>query len=255
MKPLAAAAALLSISMSLGCGGDDTSDGTVVVFAASSLTEAFTEIGAAFSSAHPDADVTFNFGASSTLARQIADGAPAGVFAAADEAQLAAVREAGAVRGDPAIFATNVLELVVAPDNPRDITALADLARDDVIVVLAAPEVPIGGYSARVLERAGVDVEPASFEENVKAVVNKVVLGEADAGIVYATDVAAAGDDADGVPIPAELNVTARYPIAALAGGAVLAEQADADLADAFVEFVLGKEGQTVLAQFGFAPP
>jgi molybdate transport system substrate-binding protein len=199
--------------------------------------------------------VTFNFGASSSLARQIADGSPAGVFASADEAQMSTVAASGVVRGDVERFATNVLAVVVGADNPKGIAELGDLAREDVVVVLAAPEVPIGGYSAEVLERAGVDVEPASYEENVKAVVNKVVLGEADAGIVYSTDVAAAGADAVGIAIPDELNVTARYPIAALTGGAVLADGADAEIADEFVTFVLGEEGQAVLARFGFGPP
>jgi molybdate transport system substrate-binding protein len=256
VKPLLLAAVMLSASISGGCAAtDDNSRRTLVVFAASSLTEAFTEIGAEFNSAHPGADVGFNFGSSSALARQIVERAPATVFASADEVQMETVAAAGAVRGESHIFATNVLEIVVADGNPLGIAGVADLARDDIVVVLAAPEVPIGAYSAEVLERAGVDVEPASYEENVKAVVTKVVLGEADAGIVYATDVAGAGDDADGVTIPPDLNVTARYPIAAVVGGAVRAEPEDAELADAFVAFVIGEQGQAVLRRSGFGPP
>jgi molybdate transport system substrate-binding protein len=148
-------------------------------------------------------------------------------------------------------FATNTLAIVVAAANPESIGDLSDLSRDGLVVVLAAPEVPIGAYTADVLAQAGVVARPASFEENVKAVVNKVALGEADAGIAYATDVAAAGDAVVGVAISADDNIVATYPIAALTSPDDDDDNGD-ELARKFIEFVLGPEGQTVLARFGF---
>ena len=135
------------------------------------------------------------------------------------------------------------------PGNPKGITGVADLANHDLIVVLCAPEVPCGKYAAQIFENAGVTVTPKSFEENVKAVVTKVTLGEADAGIVYATDVTAAGAEAEGVEIPADINVVAEYPIAATT------EAPNADGAQAFIDFVLSEQGQKILASYGFLAP
>lgn len=159
------------------------------------------------------------------------------------------VVDAGAAGGSPRTFATNSLAILVEPGNPRGIGGLADLADDDLIVVSCDPAVPIGAYTAEVLDAAGVDVEFDSLEENVRSVAAKVQLGEADAGIVYITDVLAAGDAADGVAIDAELNVVAEYPIV------TTAEADDPGLAAAFVEFVLGDDGQDVLAELAFGPP
>jgi molybdate transport system substrate-binding protein len=223
--------------------------GDVTVFAAASLTAAFTEIGDAFVVENPDAKVTFNFAASSELVTQIGEGAPADVFASADVSNMTKLTDAGNNASDPVVFATNLAEIILGPGNPKGITGVADLANPDLIVVLCAPEVPCGKYAAKVFENAGVTVTPKSLEENVKAVVTKVTLGEADAGIVYVTDVTAAGDKADGVEIPAEINVVAEYPIA------VTKEAANAEGAQAFIDFVNSDEGQKILASYGFLAP
>jgi molybdate transport system substrate-binding protein len=225
-----------------GCSGGDGSssgDGSVTVFAAASLTDAFTAVGAAFGAATPGSTVTFNFGASSSLATQIEEGSPADVFAAADEATMTELAGAGVLGSEPSVFTTNAAEIIVAPGNPLGITGVADLANPEFVVVACAPAVPCGRYTATVLDRAGVTVTPRSLEENVRGVVSKVLLGEADAGIVYRTDVLAAGNSASGVAIPDETNVVARYPIAVVA----------------FVDFVRGPEGQRILATFGFVAP
>ena len=248
-----AAAAVLAAAM-VGCGDDDDSDagaagGDVTVFAAASLTDAFTEIGQAFELNQPDASVTFNFAASSELVAQIDQGAPADVFASADEANMTKLTDAGNNGGESRVFATNRLEIIVQAGNPHGISAVSDLADPDLIVVTCAPEVPIGAYSAEVLANAGVEVTPDSLEENVRAVVTKVTLGEADAGVVYTTDVLAAGDQAEGIEIPADLNVTATYPIA------VTRDAPNPRGAAAFVDFVLSPEGQDVLERYGFTAP
>jgi molybdate transport system substrate-binding protein len=223
--------------------------GNITVFAAASLTTAFTEVGEAFMAAHPDAEVSFNFASSSDLVTQIDQGAPADVYASADQANMTKLVDAGGNAGDPAIFATNSLQIIVEPGNPKQINGVADLARPDLIYVTCAPEVPIGAYAAQVLAQADVSVTPASLEENVKGIVTKVTLGEADAGIVYATDVLAAGDDAEGVEIPAEINVSASYPMV------VTDEAPNPQGGQAFVEFVLGASGQQILASHGFSAP
>ena len=223
--------------------------GSVNVFAAASLTDAFEAIGVEFEAAHPDVDVVFNFAASSELVAAIVDdGAPADVFASADQNNMHKLVDAGRNDGDPATFATNSLQIIVEPGNPMDIATLDDLADPDLIFVTCDPAVPIGAYTQQVLDAAGVDVTPASLEENVRGIVTKVTAGEADAGIVYATDVLAAGDDAEGVPIPDDLNVVAEYPIANVT------EAGNPDGAAAFTEFVLGDEGQEILAEFAFGP-
>jgi molybdate transport system substrate-binding protein len=252
--------ALVIVGVATGaCGDDDQGEGSaapgdirrdeVTVFAAASLTGAFTELGDEFAAVNPDIDVTLNFASSSDLVAQIGEGAPADVFASADEPNMARLTDGAGTTGVPAVFATNRLEIIVAPGNPHRIVTVADLAGPDLIVVTAAPEVPIGRYADEVLARAGVEVTPKSLEENVKAIVTKVVLGEADAGIVYATDVRAAGSDADGVEIPVDLNVVATYPIA------VPAESPNPGTAAAFIDFVLSPEGQATLASFGFGSP
>ena len=249
----------IAIGALAGCGSDtagsgDTgpgggSTGTVTVFAAASLKEAFTELGEAFEAANPGATVTFNYAASSALAQQIREGAPADVFASADEANMQKVVDAGELRGQPVAFATNSLEIIVAPGNPERIAGLADLASSDVLYVTAAPGVPVGAYTAEVLRSADVDASPASLQADVKALVTTVTSGEADAAIVYATDVAAAGDQADGVAIPAEVNVVATYPIG------VTAEASNPGGAAEWVAFVTGPDGQAILARHGFGPP
>jgi len=232
------------------CGSaDDADSGEIVVFAAASLTEAFTELGNAFGELDPDGSVTFSFAASSELVAQITEGAPADVFASADLANMDRLADAGATDGVPVVFASNRSEIVVAPGNPLGITGVGDLADDDLVLVTCAPEVPCGSYAAEIFANAGVSPTPDSYEENVKAVVSKVVLGEADAGIAYATDVRAAGDAAAGVEIPADLNVVAEYPIA------LTAEAANPAGGRAFVDFVLSDAGQAILADHGFSSP
>ena len=232
-----------------GTASGDIASGDITVFAAASLTDAFTELGDAFTAANPDASVTLNFASSSDLAVQIGEGAPADVFASADQPNMAKLTDGAGTIEAPEVFATNRLEIIVEPGNPLEIAGVADLADPDLIFVTAAPDVPIGRYAAEVLASAAVEVTPKSLEENVKAIVTKVVLGEADAGIVYATDVRAAGSDAEGVEIPSELNVIANYPIAVPSGSA------KPESAAAFIDFVLSPEGQAILASFGFGSP
>ncbi|HEX7277075.1 MAG TPA: molybdate ABC transporter substrate-binding protein [Acidimicrobiales bacterium] len=237
-----------------GCGGSEKApatapplSGTVTVLAASSLSESFTALGHRFEADHPGLTVTFNFGASSSLARQLIDGAPGDVLATADEITLGQALSADAV-GAPAVFARNRLAIVTRPGNPEAIRGLADLARPGLVVVLCAREVPCGRFAVEALAKAGVTVEAASLEENVKAVLAKVTLGEADAGIVYVTDVAAARDEIAGVTIADGQNVVAAYPVA------VATDAANPAGARAWVDFVLGPTGQAILSSFGFAP-
>ncbi len=247
----ALAGALLVTLAAAGCGGDEgkASEGptpTITVFAAASLTEAFTELGRQFESANR-AKATFSFGASSSLAQQVANGAPADVLATADEQSMQRVADRQA---QPAtVFAQNRLAVVVRRGNPKGVRSLADLARPDVIVVLCAPEVPCGRFGAQATSRAGVEVRARSLEPDVKGVVSKVSLGEADAGIVYVTDVRAAAGELEEVTIPPEHNVLARYPIAPLRGGP------SPELARAFTEFVRSAPGRAVLDKAGFQAP
>jgi molybdate transport system substrate-binding protein len=219
--------------------------GDLTVLAAASLTDAFEAIGEAFEAANPDVSVTFVFAASSELATQIREGAPADVFASADERTMEIVVDADAVAGHPRVFATNTLAIIVEAGNPLGIVDLADLTDPELIVVSCDPSVPIGAYTQQVLDAAAVEIPFDSYEENVRSVAAKVELGEADAGIVYASDVTAAGRAAAGVAIPPELNVLAEYPIA------VTAEAANPVAAEAFSEFVLGA-GQELLTEHGF---
>ncbi len=242
-----AAAAVIACFVLAGCGSDSGRSDQVTIFAPSSLTEVFAAMGDAYARVNPDADPTFTFASSSDLARQIIEGAPADVFASADLANMTKVTDAGVTDVDPVVFATNRAEIIVAPGNPLGVVGVEDLASDDLVVVVCAPEVPCGTYAAEVFANALVEVTPDSLEENVKAVVTKVTLGEADAGIVYATDVIAAGPAATGVAIPDDINVVAEYPIATI-GDAGLAAQD-------FIDFVLSPKGQAILAGFGFGAP
>ena len=248
-----AAFALVSAS----CGSDSSNSNTttspvtgdITVLAAASLTAAYTEMGNAFKTVHPGANVVLSFGASSALVTQINEGAPADVFASADQSNMTKLTDSGNNAGGPQVFATNSLQIIVGKGNPKGITAVADLAKPDLLYVTCAPEVPIGKYAAQVLTAANVTVTPVSFEQNVKGIVTKVTAGEADAGIVYKTDVIAAGSAAAGVDIPADINVTATYPV-------VVIKKAPNPLgAQAFVDFVLSDQGQTILASYGFTAP
>lgn len=227
----------------------DAVSGELTVFAAASLADAFEAVGERFEQAHPDVDVVFNFASSSTLATQITRGAPADVLASANQTQMDVVDDAGLVSGERTDVAGNSLQIAVEPGNPKDVEGLRDLARDDITVVLAAEEVPAGEYAREALDAQGIELNPASLETDVRAVLSRVALGEADAGVVYTSDVASAGDDIEGVDIPPEQNVPASYPIATLADGP------NPDAAAAFVDHVTSDDGQNVLGDFGFSSP
>ncbi|HXQ56516.1 MAG TPA: molybdate ABC transporter substrate-binding protein [Actinomycetes bacterium] len=250
---LAAVLAVAALVLA-ACGGDDnTSSGgssgsanEIKVFAAASLTAAFTELGQRYTSANGGTKVTFNFAGSQALATQIRQAAPADVFASADTTNMDKVKD---LVGTPQNFASNLLQIVVEKGNPKAVKGLDDLANPDLKVVLAAPDVPAGRYAAEALNTAKVTVKPVSEEDNVKAVVTKVSLGEADAGMVYVTDVTAGGGKVQGVDIPKDQNVTATYPIATVKAGKAQ------DKAQAFMDLVLSDQGQQVLKQYGFLPP
>ncbi len=232
--------------------GDDSSSGTsgeVVVFAASSLTEAFTEIGEAFTAGNPDAQVVFTFAGSGDLVTQITEGAPADVFAAADDTNMTKLVDAGETAGETVSIAKNTMEIIVEEGNPKAIGGVADLARPDLIVVLCDQSVPCGKSAATVLSNAGVTLTPASLEDKVKGVVTKVSAGEADAGIVYVTDVNAAGVIAEGVEIPADINVINNYPIVVTKGST------KPDAAQDFIDYVVSEAGLAIIASYGFLAP
>src|SRR6185295_1432782 len=200
---------------STACSADAPSaPKAVTVFAAASLTSAFQAIAAAYEKEHTGAKVQLNFAGSPTLVQQIRDGAPADVFASADEANVQKLVDAGEIEGAPVIFARNTLQIAVAAGNPKHVTGLSDLGKPGLVIALCGPTVPCGRYAAEAFAKAGVPVPSASQELDVKAVTTKVALGEADAGVVYVTDVRAAGAKVDGVVIPEASNVVARYPIA-----------------------------------------
>jgi molybdate transport system substrate-binding protein len=252
-----AAAALLTA----GCGSDDHAaaggagpaapsslSGRITVFAAASLTDSFTALGNGFEAAHPGASVTFGFGSSSGLAAQIAQGAPADVFASASARTMDQVVAAKAA-SSPRPFARNVMEIAVPPSNPAGVTALADLAKPGVKVALCAEAVPCGSTARKVFTNAKLRVTPVTNEVDVKATLSKVQLGEVDAGVVYVTDVRAAGDRVTGIGIPAGVNAATSYPIAPLTASR------NAALAAAFVDHVLSPEGSEALADAGFEAP
>ena len=223
--------------------------GDVVVFAASSLTEAFTEMATAFEVGNPDAHITFNFAGSGDLVTQIGQGAPADIFASADDANMEKLTDAGEAVGDPVSIAKNTMEIITEKGNPKGIATVADLAKPDTIVVLCADTVPCGKSAAAVLKNAGVTLTPKSLEDKVKGVVTKVSAGEADAGIVYVSDVAAAGETTTGVEIPADINVINNYPVT------LTKEATNPDAATAFMAFMASASGQAILAKYGFLAP
>lgn len=236
-------------SASTGSPSADPVTGTVTVFAAASLTATFTKLGKAFETEHPGAKVTFSFAGSSDLVSQITEGAPADVFASADEANMAKVTTAKLANGQPVDFATNVLAIAVPPGNPAKITAFSDLAKPGVKTVVCAPQVPCGAATAKVEASSGVTLTPVSQESSVTDVLGKVESGEADAGIVYVTDVKGAGSKVDSVPFPEAATTVNTYPIVALAAAA------NPVGATAFVDFVTGMKGRAVLAAAGFGAP
>jgi molybdate transport system substrate-binding protein len=238
-----AAVVLLVLAGCASAGG-----GTLTVFAAASLTDVFTELGNRFERENPGLDVRFTFAGSSALATQIEQGAPADVFAAADEAQMARVVDSG-LAADPEPFASNVLEIAVPPGNPAGVTGLDDFARDGLTLAVCAPEVPCGTAAEELFAAASVSPRPDTQEEDVRAALTKVQLGEVDAALVYATDVVAAGDSVEGVVVPEADGAVNRYPIC------LLTDAPDPGPARAFVDLVLSEDGRRALADHGFRDP
>ncbi len=220
----------------------------MLVFAAASLSDAFTEIGAAFETANPGVDVELNLAGSSTLREQILEGAPADVFAAADEKTMSVVVDDGLVAGSAEIFTTNRLQIAVPAGNPGAVSGLSDFADDELLTGLCAAAVPCGDFARQVLANAGVDPAVDTNEPDVRSLLTKIAADELDAGIVYLTDIAA-NDRVDGIEIPAEVNVEATYPIAELVSSD------NQSGAAAFVAFVLSPDGQAILTRHGFSAP
>ncbi len=237
----------LALSL-VACGTEEPADGLsgdITVFAAASLTDTFTELGKRFEEANPGTTVTFNFAGSSALAAQINEGAPADVFASASPTNMDQVSQVE----EPTTFVRNRLEIVVPAGNPAGITGLADFADASKKIALCAEQVPCGAAAKKAFDAAGITAAPDTLEQDVKAVLTKVTLGEVDAALVYRTDVLAAGDKVEGIEFPEAEQAINDYPIAALA------EAPNAEGAAAFVEFVLSAEGVEVLTEAGFDKP
>ncbi|MFE9680341.1 molybdate ABC transporter substrate-binding protein [Streptomyces sp. NPDC006285] len=257
----AGAAALLALS---ACSSSDdssaTSDasasgssgavsGTVTVFAAASLKESFTTLGEEFEKQHPGTKVTFSFGGSDSLAASITGGAPADVFASASPKTMKIVTDAGDTSGPPATFVRNELEIATLPGNPDGISSLKDLTESDLKVVLCDKAVPCGAAAQQALDAAGLRLTPASYEQDVKAALTKVELKEADAAVVYKTDVRAAGDKVEGVEFPESADAVNDYPIVQLK------DAQNAEAARAFIALVRSAAGRQVLTGAGFRTP
>jgi len=236
-----------SVSDSLTSAQPDQLQGSLTILAAASLTESFTELAAIFAADHPDVTIApISFAGSTTLATQIREGAPADIFAAADEATMRSVSDL--LEGEPIPFATNSLQIAVQSGNPLNISELAGLSVPGLQLVLCAPQVPCGATAQSLLESENIVLTPASEELNVKAVLTKVQLGEADAGLVYVTDIAAA-EAVEGVSVPGADEVKSTYPIG------ILETSVNQTVAGAFRDFVVSDRGQNILAQFGFGRP
>jgi molybdate transport system substrate-binding protein len=226
-----------------------SSGGSLTVFAAASLKTTFTQLGHEFEADHPGAKVNFSFGGSSDLVAQLQNGAPADVFASADEANMTKATNAGLGAGTPQIFATNVLEIAVPEGNPAGIHGFGDLAKPGLRLVLCAKQVPCGSAAQKAAQAAGVTLKPVSEEQSVTDVLGKVISGDADAGVVYVTDVKGAGGKVEGVEFPESSAAVNRYPIAALK------QSKEPGLAQEFVDFVRGDQGRKVLGDAGFGAP
>ncbi|MBV9922064.1 MAG: molybdate ABC transporter substrate-binding protein [Pseudonocardia sp.] len=260
MRALAAIGAASALLLT-GCGGSSGGTSapasasaapqaqTLTVLAAASLTESFNAIGKQFETDHPGVTVKFNYAGSSDLAQQIVNGAPADVFAAASDATMKTVTDAKLTAAPPVTFAKNVLQIATPPGNPKRIAAFADLAKPDVKVVVCAPQVPCGAAAQKIEKSTGITLKPVSEEADVKSVLSKVQTGDADAGLVYVTDVNSAGNKVQGVNFPEASQAATNYPIA------VLKNAPAADLANQFQSAVTGEQGQKVLDQAGFAKP
>jgi len=245
--------ALLAVGVA-GCGGDTsppsgTTGGPVTVFAAASLTESFTTLGARFEEAHPGTTVTFNFAGSAVLATQINEGAPADVLAAASPRNLAAVTDAGNGSGTPVTFARNQLVIAVAKGNPKGVAGLADLAEPGVKVAMCAEAVPCGAAARTTIAASTVTITPVTLEQDVKAALSKVKLGEVDAALVYRTDAKASAADVTAVEFPESGEAVNDYPIV------LLKDAKNPAGAQKFLDYVLSADGVTVLTEAGFQAP
>jgi molybdate transport system substrate-binding protein len=237
-----------TVSAASAASSGPVATGTLTVFAAASLKAPFTELGQAFQQQNPGTAVTFSFAGSSDLVAQITAGAPADVFAAADQNTMDKAVAAGVVAGTPVTFASNTLTIVTRPGNPTGIAGFADLAVPDRQVVTCAPQVPCGAATQKLEQNTGVALAPVSEESSVTDVLNKVQTGQADAGLVYVTDARNAGDKVTEVPFPEAAAVVNVYPIAGLTGSNQPA------LASRFVALVTGPDGRQVLGDAGFQP-
>ncbi len=259
--PVLALAGLLTLT---ACGGSTPSSdtasssssqeeggltGTLTVFAAASLTDVFTDLGDQLMADNPDLDITFNFAGSSALATQITQGAPADVFASANQTQMTVVTDAGLAEGDPTVFTENVLEIAVPQGNPAGVTGLSDFGDADLTLAICAPDVPCGAAAEQVFSAAGITAQPDTLEEDVRAALTKVELGEVDAALVYASDVQAAGDQVEGIEFPEAEDAVNEYPICTLTGSQ------NPEAAQAFVDLVESDAGQQALTDAGFRSP
>lgn len=231
-----------------GAGTGAGPSGALTIFAAASLADVFPPLGQELADTYPGLEVRFNFAGSAALATQITQGAPVDVFAPANAAQMAVVTGAG-LAGRPEVFAANVLQIAVPAGNPAGVTDLADLARDELAVALCAPEVPCGAAAEQVLAAAGVTAAPDTLEEDVRAALTKVELGEVDAALVYASDVVSAGGDVEGIPVPEAEEAVNEYPVS------VLDDAPNPEAARAFVDLLLSERGRRALADAGFREP
>ena len=249
--PVLLATLLLALPLT-ACGSPKSEEATrttLTVYAAASLKGAFGRIAEGFTSEHSGVSVEFSFAGSSDLVAQIQQGAPADVFASADTKNMDKLVAASLVEQGPKDFASNTLQIVVAPGAPDRVPALTDLPKPGVKLVLCAPEVPCGAASSKVEAAAGLDFKPVSEEQSVTDVLNKVIAGEADAGLVYVTDVKGAGDKVTGVTFPESAQAVNTYPIATVKGSD------NAEVASQFMDYVLSAAGRDVLAEHGFAQP
>jgi molybdate transport system substrate-binding protein len=237
-----------SSSPSAAASSPAAATGTITVFAAASLTGAFTQLGKQFEAAHKGDTVKFSFGPSSGLEAQITSGAPADVFASASPTNMQGVVSAGDA-SNPQNFAKNIMEVAVPPSNPAKVASVNDLAKKSVKVALCQPQVPCGVVAAEVFKNAGITVKPVTLQPDVKSVLTQVETNNVDAGMVYVTDVMAAGSKVKGVPIPASDNASTLYPIASITSST------HKSIAQAFVAYVLSPAGQQVLSAAGFEKP
>ena len=255
-KTLTLLAAALGVALLAGCSTpapepaetDDPLTGTVTVLAAASLTDSLDEVAAAFEAAHPNVDVAISYGGSSALAEQIISGSPADVFFSANESTMKTVTDAG-LTVEPTIVLTNILEIAVPAGNPAGITGLADFARPELLIALCDPAVPCGSAAVKLFDLVGIAASADTLEEDVKAALAKVALGEVDAALVYVTDVIAAGDEVEGIEVPEAAQVINKYPIS------LITESANEEAAQAFIDYLTSGDGVDVFTAAGFGTP